>query len=61
MDAEVSLKAGAGYGEHSPDLLTQHNGYLSRTWDTRVGTMELRIPIEKVKAADILNPKSRIP
>lgn len=61
MDAEVSLKVGAGYGERSPDLLTQHNGYLSRTWDTRVGTMELRIPIEKIKAADMLNPKGRIP
>ena len=44
MDAEVSAKAGAGYGERSPDRVTQRNGYRSRSWETRVGTMELRIP-----------------
>ena len=44
MDAEASVKAGAGYGERSPDRVTQRNGYRSRNWDTRVGTMELRIP-----------------
>ena len=42
MDAEAS--AGAGYGERSADRVTQRNGYRSRGWDTRVGTMELRIP-----------------
>ena len=44
MDTEVSAKAGAGYGERSPDRVTQRNGYRNRSWDTRVGTMELRIP-----------------
>ena len=44
MDAEASVKAGAGYGERSPNRVTQCNGYRSRSWDTRVGTMELRIP-----------------
>ena len=44
MDAEASMKAGAGYGERSADQVTQRNGYRSRSWDTRVGTMELRIP-----------------
>ena len=44
MDAEASVKAGAGYGERSPERVTQRNGYRSRSWDTRVGTMELRIP-----------------
>ena len=44
MDSEASVKAGAGYGERSPDRVTQRNGYRSRSWDTRVGTMELRIP-----------------
>ena len=44
MDAEASVKAGAGYGERSLDRVTQRNGYRSRSWDTRVGTMELRIP-----------------
>ena len=44
MDGEASVKAGAGYGERSPDRVTQRNGYRSRAWDTRVGTMEMRIP-----------------
>ena len=44
MDAEVSARIGAEHGERSPDRLTHRNGYRSRAWDTRVGTMELRIP-----------------
>ncbi|MYA62613.1 MAG: IS256 family transposase, partial [Dehalococcoidia bacterium] len=44
MDAEVSGRIGAEHGERNPDRLTHRNGYRSRTWDTRVGTMELRIP-----------------
>ena len=44
MDAEVSVRTGAGYGERSPERVTQRNGYRSRAWDTRVGTMELHIP-----------------
>ena len=44
MDAEVSSRIGAEYGERSPERVTQRNGYRSRTWDTRVGTMDLHIP-----------------
>lgn len=44
MDAEVSARIGAEHGERSPDRLTHRNGYRSRAWDTRVGTMDLRIP-----------------
>ena len=44
MDAEVSSRIGAEYGERSPERVTQRNGYRSRAWDTRVGTMELHIP-----------------
>ena len=44
MDAEVSSRTGAGYGERSPERVTQRNGYRSRAWDTRVGTMDLHIP-----------------
>ena len=43
MDADVSAKIGAEHGERSPDRQTYRNGYRSRHWDTRVGTMELRI------------------
>ena len=44
MEAEVTVKTGAAYGERSADRVTQRHGYRSRSWDTRVGTMELRIP-----------------
>ena len=45
MDAEVSAQiARAQHGERSPERVTCRNGYRNRTWDTRVGTMELHIP-----------------
>ena len=43
MDADVSSRTGAGYGERCPERVTQRNGYRSRAWDTRVGTMDLHI------------------
>ena len=36
MDAEVSSRIGAEYGERCPERVTQRNGYRSRAWDTRV-------------------------
>lgn len=44
MEAEVTERVGAGYGERAPERLTQRNGYRPRPWDTRVGTLGLRIP-----------------
>lgn len=44
MEAEVVGMTGAGYGERTADRLTQRNGYRMRPWDTRVGTLDLRIP-----------------
>jgi len=44
MEMEVSAAAGAGYGEKSPLRLAQRNGYRDRDWETRAGTVELRIP-----------------
>ena len=43
MDAEVSAQIGAEHGERSPGV-TYRNGYRNRTWDIRVGTMQLHIP-----------------
>ena len=37
-------RSGAQHGERSPERVTYRNGYRNRTWDTRVGTMELHIP-----------------
>jgi hypothetical protein len=42
MDAE-SLYA-AAYGERSPERLNSRNGYRDRQWDTRAGTVDLKIP-----------------
>ena len=44
MEMEVSGLTGATLGERSPDRLVQRNGYRDRIWETRAGTVELRIP-----------------
>src|SRR5215204_4793351 len=44
MEMEVSGLTGAGYGEKSAERLAQRNGYRERAWETRAGTVELRIP-----------------
>src|SRR4051794_15512933 len=44
MKLEVGAATGAGYGEKSPLRLAQRNGYRDRDWETRAGTVELRIP-----------------
>ena len=44
MELEVGDLTGAGLGERSPDRLVQRNGYRDRDWQTRAGTVELRIP-----------------
>ena len=44
MELEVSALTGAAHGEKSPARLAQRNGYRERDWETRAGTVELRIP-----------------
>ena len=44
MELEVGGLTGAAYGEKTAERLAQRNGYRDRVWETRAGTVELRIP-----------------
>ena len=44
MEMEVEEHVGAGRHERSPARTGQRNGYRQRDWDTRVGTVELKVP-----------------
>lgn len=44
MALEVETLTGAAPGERNPDRINQRNGYRERDWETRAGTVDLRIP-----------------
>jgi putative transposase len=44
MEIDVEGRCGAGYDEKSAARLNSRNGYRDRTWETRAGTVELKIP-----------------
>ena len=44
MELESEALCGAGHGERSVERRNQRNGYRERDWETRAGTVELRIP-----------------
>jgi len=61
METEVSTQIGAAAYERSPERTAYRNGYRTRRWDTRSGTIELKIP--KVSAGSyfpsLLEPRRR--
>ena len=44
MDLEVEQHVGAGRHERTVERTGHRNGYRERSWDTRVGTIGLRVP-----------------
>src|SRR5450755_2496382 len=44
MELDVEGRCGAGYDEKSAERLNSRNGFRDRTWDTRAGSVELKIP-----------------
>lgn len=44
MEAEVTAKVGAEPHERSPERTTHRNGFRDRRWDTRLGTLNLKVP-----------------
>ena len=44
MALETEGRCGAAPGERSPERINHRNGYRERRWETRAGTLDLRIP-----------------
>jgi putative transposase len=44
MDMDAESLCAAAYGERSADRLNSRNGYRERQWDTRAGSIDLKIP-----------------
>ena len=44
MGAEADALCGAPYGQRSVERTNRRNGYRVRRWDTRVGSIDLKIP-----------------
>ncbi|TCR94796.1 mutator family transposase [Rhizobium sp. BK418] len=44
MELEIGSATGAGYGEKNTMRRVRRNGYRDRDWETRAGTVVLRIP-----------------
>ena len=58
MEMEVEEHVGAARHERSPGRVGQRNGYRERSWDTRVGTVELRVPQGKRRRLLPLAPRA---
>jgi putative transposase len=62
MEAELRQQLGADRYERSPERTGQRNGYRERAWDTRVGSIQLRVPRvrEGGYLPSLLEPRRRV-
>jgi putative transposase len=44
MEFEIEQRCGAEYGARTPDRANSRNGYRERLWETRAGSVDLKIP-----------------
>ena len=44
MDMDVESLCAAAYGERNPERLNSRNGFRERLWETRAGSVDLKIP-----------------
>jgi len=44
MDTDAQSLCNAGFNEKNPERTNTRNGYRSRAWDTRAGTIDLAVP-----------------
>src|SRR5512145_849429 len=44
MEMDAEGRCGAAYGERSPERANSRNGYRERLWETRAGSVDLKIP-----------------
>src|ERR671921_1801384 len=58
MEADAEGLIGAGRHERSPERLNYRNGYRDRTLDTRLGTLQLRVPKLRQGSLDPLRGSS---
>jgi len=61
MDLEIKSKTGAELYERSGERQSYRNGYRERVWDTRAGTVPLRIPRLRMGSyfPSLLEPRRR--
>ena len=60
MELEVEGRTGAEHGERTPERINHRNGYRDRPWETRAGTVDLKIPKEHRAKLHSTNPLERV-
>ena len=59
MEMDVENLCAAGYGERSAERRNSRNGYRERLWQTRAGSVDVKIPTSSEPAVTIRRSWSR--